>query len=88
MSDHVALSVERAHCHEAEDTPASRSESVAVIAVPTAGVFEDRVTAPASSTFVSVIVTEIVASTDVSAAPLLSLPSLTPIVTEYDDFVS
>ena len=45
-------------------------------------------TAPASSTFVSVMFTEIVASTEVSGWLSALLPSLTPIVTEYDGFVS
>ena len=50
-------SSERAHCQLRPVTPPSGSVNTAVNAVSTSGLFEDNVTAPGSSTFVTLTVT-------------------------------
>ena len=82
MAVHPVLpSAELSHTHDSFVTPPSGSVSVAVTSASTPGYSLDSVRLPASSAFVTVMVTAMESSTAVSEPPVAFLPSLTDTVT-------
>ena len=78
----VVPSAELSHTHVVPLTVPSGSERVAVSAVATWGEDDESVTAPSSSTLMTVMVTSMVSSVAVSTPPKSSLLSRTDTVTE------
>ena len=70
---------ELAHCQVAVTSP-SGSSTLAIRSMPTTGC-ADRITAPSSSTLVTLMATSMLSSTIVSAAPASSSLSRTSTVT-------
>ena len=85
VPDTESAASRRVQVHTKPVTPPSGSANVAVRAAPALGASDPNVTAPASSTLVTLTVTAMVSSVVVVSAELsAALPSCTDTVTEYE----